>query len=112
MFTFMKKPAVLRAYLLGREHSDECSKALNLAYSDVGIKEIYAHLDKLNVLQLKINHLYKCKDIVHTRGNWLIRASHFIGQTSHPLDFLYVKSEEIRQQEEDKREKPLENLLE
>lgn len=107
----MKKPAILRAYLLGREHSSECSKGLNLAYLDVDMKEIYKHLDKLHVLQLKINHLYRCKNIFHTRGNWLIRTSHFIGQTSHPLDFLYVKSEEIRQQEKDKSQKALENLL-
>ncbi len=106
----MKKPIFVRAYKSGREFSRTLARGLDLMYSE-DIKNIYEYLDNLEVFQLKANKLYKCKEVVSKRGSLLARMSYFLGNLSCPYDFLYVKYEEIRQHEEIRKEKVLENVM-
>jgi nitrate/nitrite-specific signal transduction histidine kinase len=82
----MKKPAVLRAYLLGREYTSMDSSTMRVLYSDMDSLEQMAELQTLHE---RAERLYRCKEFISSHGSRTVRASHFLDRLSHPTGFPF-----------------------
>lgn len=80
----MKKPAILRAYLLGREYTSIDSHTTEVLYSD---RDSLEQMAELQTLHERAERLYRCKEFISSHGSRAVRASHFLGRLSHPISF-------------------------
>lgn len=82
----MKKPAIIRAYLLGREYTSIDFSTMRVLYSDKDSLEQMAELQTLNE---RAARLYRCGKFISSHGSKTIRIVHLLGRLSHPTGFPF-----------------------